>query len=105
MLRWNKHTDAALLTFFDVNMTAWNLAVDRHSREQLFVNAVYNLQRLKTTFTPSEKLDVIVSMFKAITKDTSTGNHTWCMDSLLPVCMYVVVRARVPQLGAELSML
>ena len=27
----------------------------------------------------------------------------WSMDALLPVTMYVVVRARVPQLGAELA--
>jgi len=105
ILRWNKHTDAALLTFFDVEISVWELPDDRRSRDQLFVQAIYTLQRLKTTFTPVEKLDVIVEMFKAITAETGTSKHTWSMDSLLPVCMYVVVRARVLQLGAELAML
>jgi len=79
--------------------------VERRSRDQLFVSAIYSLQRLKTTFTPVEKLDVIVETFKAITAEAGTSGHTWSMDSLLPVCMYVVVRARVLQLGAELAML
>ena len=42
-------------------------------------------------------------LFKAITE--SREGVTWSMDTLLPVCMYVVVRARVLQLGAELAML
>lgn len=105
ILRWNRHSDAALLTFFDVDISLWEQPEDPRSRDQLFLDAVYALQRLKTTFTPVEKLEVIVQMFKAITEETVTGNHTWSMDSLLPVCMYVVVRARVLQLGAELSML
>jgi len=115
MLRWNKHTDAALLTFFDVDASVCDelLSVDRnsagtsrrHGRDELFLDAVYSLQRLKTTFTPAEKLDVIVGMFKAITRETGAASHTWSMDSLLPVCMFVVVRARVLQLGAELAML
>ena len=42
-------------------------------------------------------------MFRDIT--SSHPELTWSMDALLPVCMYVVVRARVLQLGAELAML
>ena len=42
-------------------------------------------------------------MFRDIT--SSHPEVTWSMDALLPVCMYVVVRARVLQLGAELAML
>ena len=97
MLRWNKHTDAALLTFFDVDASVCDelLSVDRdsagtsrrHGRDELFLDAVYSLQRLKTTFTPAEKLDVIVGMFKAITRETGAASHTWSMDSLLPVSL------------------
>jgi len=104
--RWNKHTDAALLTFFDVDFSTWDLKLDRRSRDTTFLQAIYTLQRLKTTFTPAEKLDVIVDMFKAITneKESAGGSFTWNMDVLLPVCMYIVVRARVLQLGAELQL-
>jgi len=67
------------------------------------LEAIHTLQQLKTTFTPVQKLAVVGDMFKAITE--SREGVTWSMDTLLPVCMYVVVRARVLQLGAELAML
>ena len=28
--------------------------------------------------------------------------HRWCMDDLFPVFMYIVVRARIQHLGAEI---
>jgi len=103
--RWNKHTDAALLTFFDVDINAWQLQIDRRSRDSVFLEAIYNLQRLKTTFTPAEKLEVIVSVFKCLASGKNgVVNVTLNMDMLLPVCMYIIVRARVLQLGAELHM-
>jgi hypothetical protein len=72
-------------------------------RDQHFLAAIHTLQQLKTTFTPGQKLGVIGDMFRAVTG--SSQGVTWSMDILLPVCMYVVVRARVLQLGAELAML
>ena len=72
-------------------------------RDRHFLAAIHTLQQLKTTFTPVQKLAVVGDMFKAITE--SREGVTWSMDTLLPVCMYVVVRARVLQLGAELAML
>ena len=86
LLRWNKHSDAALLAFFDVDVSVWEGAsTSRRSREELFKDAAFALQRLKTTFVPAEKVEVIISMFKAITEQTGAGNHTWNTDSLLPV--------------------
>ena len=72
-------------------------------RDKHFISAINDLQLIKTTFTPETKLGVILSMFKSITSTNSS--LVWSMDALLPVCMYVVVRARVLQLGAELAML
>ena len=72
-------------------------------RDKHFLSAINSLQLIKTTFTPETKLGVILSMFKSITSTNSS--LVWSMDALLPVCMYVVVRARVLQLGAELAML
>ncbi len=54
-----------------------------------FIQAIYTLQRLKTTFTPAEKLDVIVDVFNAITNEKGESGagrgFTWNMDVLLPV--------------------
>ena len=102
ILRWNKHPDAMLLTFLDVDRQFLLEEGPRH-RDRHFLSAIHTLQQLKTTFTPVQKLAVVGDMFKAITE--SREGVTWSMDTLLPVCMYVVVRARVLQLGAELAML
>ena len=91
-----------LLTFLDVDRQFLLEEGPRH-RDRHFLSAIHTLQQLKTTFTPVQKLAVVGDMFKAITE--SREGVTWSMDTLLPVCMYVVVRARVLQLGAELAML
>ena len=75
--------------------------------EQYF-SAVETLQQLKTTFTPYEKLDVLLETFKEINQigqDTCGSSHCWSMDDLFPVFQYVVVRARILQLGAEIHMI
>ena len=102
ILRWNKHSDSMLLTFLDVD-NQFVLEEGPRQRDRHFLEAIHTLQQLKTTFTPVQKLAVVGDMFKAITE--SREGVTWSMDTLLPVCMYVVVRARVLQLGAELAML
>ena len=91
-----------LLTFLDVD-SQFLMEEGPRQRDRHFLSAIHTLQQLKTTFTPVQKLAVVGDMFKAITE--SREGVTWSMDTLLPVCMYVVVRARVLQLGAELAML
>ena len=91
-----------LLTFLDVD-SQFLVEEGPRQRDRHFLPAIHTLQQLKTTFTPVQKLAVVGDMFKAIT--LSREGVTWSMDTLLPVCMYVVVRARVLQLGAELAML
>ena len=91
-----------LLQFLDVD-TQFVQEEGPRQRDRHFLAAIHTLQQLKTTFTPVQKLAVVGDMFKAITE--SREGVTWSMDTLLPVCMYVVVRARVLQLGAELAML
>ena len=108
ILRWNKHPDSTLLIFLDVDPQFYleELSTFRpreSQRDRHFLPAIHTLQQLKTTFTPTQKLVVIGDMFRAITE--SSKSVTWSMDTLLPVCMYVVVRARLLQLGAELAML
>jgi len=104
ILRWNKHPDETLLIFLDVDQRLYqNQSHSIRDKDRHFLDAINTLQQIKTMFTPKHKLEVVLEMFKAITS-TSTS-ITWSMDTLLPVCMYVVVRARVLQLGAELAML
>jgi len=104
ILRWNKHPDETLLIFLDVDQRLYqNQSHSIRDKDRHFLSAINTLQQIKTMFTPKHKLEVVLAMFKAIT-GTSTS-ITWSMDTLLPVCMYVVVRARVLQLGAELAML
>ena len=101
--RWNKHPDKALLTFLDVDQRLMSDIYHDWIRDHHFLASVASLQQISSVATPEAKLEAILAMFRDIT--TSNTAVTWSMDALLPVCMYVMVRARVPQLGAELAML
>jgi amyotrophic lateral sclerosis 2 protein len=86
LLRWNRHPDLTLLTFFEVDFSLWELGgLERRGRDQLFAPAIHTLQQLKTTFSPQDKLEVVVQTFRAITAQAETANQTWSMDALLPV--------------------
>lgn len=72
----------------------------------MFTKAVEILQQLKTTFSPFEKLLVIRQTFQnmtAVAKHQLHPEYGWTMDDLLPVFMFVVVRARILQLGSEIQ--
>lgn len=61
---------------------------------------------MKTTFSPIEKLFVIKQTFQkmTVTVERQLGqNYRWNMDDLFPGFLYVVVRARILQLGSELD--
>jgi len=106
ILRWNRHSDLSLLTFLEVEPSFQRHSLTSTARDKHFLTAIHCLQRLKTTFSPCDKLQVVVEMFRDITSQgrEGGGQFTWSMDALLPVCMYVVVRAKILHLGAELSM-
>lgn len=56
-----------------------------------------SLYSCSTTFTPSDKLVVIHKTFEELTQEVDSmldGHFLWCMDDLLPLFIYVVVRAR-----------
>uniref|UniRef100_A0A6Q2YD50 VPS9 domain-containing protein n=1 Tax=Esox lucius TaxID=8010 RepID=A0A6Q2YD50_ESOLU len=81
VLRLNKQPDMALLAFLGVQ---------------------------HTTFTPSDKLQVIQLTFEEITKEVMSSlkdNFLWSMDDLFPVFLYVVLRARIRNLGSEVSLI
>ena len=56
------------------------------------VTAVETLQQLKTTFTPFEKLEVLVEVFKEINEIGQLiggSDFCWSMDNLFPVFVYI----------------
>ena len=121
ILKWNKHPDIALLTFLDVSQKFWTGLEDDNAgvgvgggrpislvKDAHFVSAVETLQRVKTEFTPREKLSVILATFRevnACAQRLCGPAFTWSMDELFPVFQYVVVRARILQLGAEIHLI
>ena len=103
IVKWNKHSDLALLTFLGVDQKFWAFSINNEDdqakrgsisqiRDFHFNPAIETLQRIKTKFTPEEKINVILDTFKEVNK---VGHqHCWSMDDLFPVFQYIVVRAR-----------
>lgn len=57
-----------------------------------------------TTFTPSDKLQVIQLTFEDITQEVLSllkQDFLWSMDDLFPVFLYVVLRARSAHSGTD----
>ncbi|XP_047544679.1 alsin [Vanessa atalanta] len=112
LLKWNKQPDITLMAFLGIDQKFWATNQNHQSsppfspmKEQLFNEAVETLQQLKTTFSPIEKLLVIRSTFQKMTTavQQELGQHyLWSMDELFPVFHFVVVRARILQLGSEI---
>ncbi|XP_061685689.1 alsin isoform X3 [Syngnathoides biaculeatus] len=119
VLRLNKQPDLALLAFLGVQQKFWpvsvsmpapaeNLQVLSTTKDTCFASAVETLQQISTTFTPSDKLHVIQLTFEEITKEVqSLLKHVflWSMDDLFPVFLYVVLRARIRNLGSEVNLI
>ncbi|XP_053493319.1 alsin [Ictalurus furcatus] len=117
VLRLNKQPDLALLAFLGVQQKFWPVAVTAHEEQQqvlpstkdaCFASAVETLQQISTTFTPSDKLQVIQLTFEEITQEVLTllkQDFLWSMDDLFPVFLYVVLRARIRNLGSEVSLI
>ncbi|XP_068185150.1 alsin-like isoform X2 [Antennarius striatus] len=117
IIRLNKQPDQSLLHFLGVQEKFWPVwmsilgekkQIVSSSKDACFVSAVETLQQISTTFTPSDKLIVIQKTFEELTQEVKPmldGNFLWCMDDLLPLFLYVVIRARIRNLGAEVSMI
>lgn len=125
VLRLNKQPDLALLAFLGVQQKFWpvsmpvlgeKLQVLSNTKNICFASAVETLQQISTTFTPSDKLQVIKLTFEEITQEVQAllkQNFLWSMDDLFPVFLYVVLRARqaldhtnrIRNLGSEVSLI
>uniref|UniRef100_A0A8C7K200 Alsin Rho guanine nucleotide exchange factor ALS2 n=1 Tax=Oncorhynchus kisutch TaxID=8019 RepID=A0A8C7K200_ONCKI len=99
VLRLNKQPDLGLLAF---------LGVLPSTKNACFASAVKTLQQISTTFTPSDKLQVIQRTFEELNQEVQAlleGNFLLSMDDLLPLFLYVVLRARMRNLAAEVSLI
>ncbi|XP_056156900.1 alsin [Lampris incognitus] len=121
VLRLNKQADLALLAFLGVQQKFWPVSVpaslsalgDKQqvlssTKDVCFASAVETLQQISTTFTPSDKLQVIQLTFEEITQEVLSllkQDFLWSMDDLFPVFLYVVLRARIRNLGSEVSLI
>lgn len=117
VLRLNKQPDLALLAFLGVQQKFWPVTVTIHGEKQqvlsstkdaCFASAVETLQQISTTFTPSDKLQVIQLTFEEITQEVLAllkQDFLWSMDDLFPVFLFVVLRARIRNLGSEVSLI
>ncbi|KAJ8410132.1 hypothetical protein AAFF_G00211730 [Aldrovandia affinis] len=117
VLRLNKQPDLALLAFLGVQQKFWPVSISvlgekmqilSSSKDACFASAVETLQQISTTFTPSDKLQVIQLTFEEITQEVLAllkEDFLWSMDDLFPVFLYVVLRARIRNLGSEVNLI
>ncbi|KAM9123499.1 alsin [Pangshura tecta] len=117
VLRLNKQSDTALLSFLGVQLKFWPVTVSilgeskkviPNTKDVCFASAVECLQQISTTFTPSDKLKVIQQTFEEISQsvlETLQEDFLWSMDDLFPVFLYVVLRARIRNLGSEVHLI
>uniref|UniRef100_A0A3B4BG27 VPS9 domain-containing protein n=1 Tax=Periophthalmus magnuspinnatus TaxID=409849 RepID=A0A3B4BG27_9GOBI len=104
VLRLNKQADLALLAFLGVQKF-WPVVLST-TKDTCFASAVETLQQI-TTFTPSDKLQLIQLTFEEITQEVQAllqQDFLWSMDELFPVFLYVVLRA-IRNLGSEVSLI
>ncbi|XP_062978744.1 ALS2 C-terminal-like protein [Elgaria multicarinata webbii] len=108
--------DVKLLEFLEVQRHFWplkDLTLTNNQRRSLvkdrcFLSATECLQKLITTVDPREKLDILQKTYEEIEKTINRvlgKEYSLPMDDLLPLLMYVVTRASIQHLGAEIHMI
>ncbi|KAM6283109.1 ALS2 C-terminal-like protein [Porphyrio hochstetteri] len=108
--------DIKLLEFLDVQKHLWplkDLTLTTNQRRSLikdkcFLSATECLQKLITTVDPREKLVILQKTYEEIENTVSRvveKDYKLPMDDLLPLLMYVVSRAKIQHLGAEIHLI
>lgn len=108
LMEWNKLSDRSLMGILSVDKKFFNLddCINLSDENSAFVEAIETLQQIKSMFLPIEKLIVIrntVEKMTPVAQELLGNAYVWNMDDLFPLFLYVVVRARIPDLGAELE--
>uniref|UniRef100_A0A8C5PBD3 ALS2 C-terminal like n=2 Tax=Leptobrachium leishanense TaxID=445787 RepID=A0A8C5PBD3_9ANUR len=113
IVRLGTLTDTKLLEFLDVQRQLWPLkdikltANQRYSivRHKCFHSATECLQKITTVMDPRQKLEIILKTYAEIEKTVLRvvdKDYKLPMDDLLPLLIYVVSRAGIQRLGAEI---
>uniref|UniRef100_A0A6I8NKY3 VPS9 domain-containing protein n=1 Tax=Ornithorhynchus anatinus TaxID=9258 RepID=A0A6I8NKY3_ORNAN len=108
--------DTRLLRFLHVQKRLWplkdlTLTTDQRRslvRDECFLSATECLQKMIATVDPREKLDILEETYGEIEATVSRvlgRDHKLPMDDLLPLLIYVVSRARIQHLGAEIHLI
>ncbi|XP_023603297.1 ALS2 C-terminal-like protein [Myotis lucifugus] len=101
--------DTQLLEHLDVQRQLWpreDLTLTTNQRHSL-VSATECLQKIIITVDPREKQEALERTYEEIEATVSQAlgqEHKLPMDDLLPLLIYVVSRARIQHLGAELHL-
>ncbi|XP_029444135.1 ALS2 C-terminal-like protein isoform X2 [Rhinatrema bivittatum] len=109
-------SDTKLLEFLEVQKHLWPLkdlrltTNQRYSliKDRCFLSATECLQKIITTVDPREKLDILLKTHEEIETTVSRvmeKEYKLPMDDLLPLLVYVVSRARIQRLGAEIHLI
>ncbi|BFZ15627.1 hypothetical protein BsWGS_18666 [Bradybaena similaris] len=113
----NRQSDMGLMAYLGIEQRFWLmedlLQQDKSHKlstikDVCYAQAVDTLQQLSTAFSPIEKLKIIEQTFNEITKTVALSmkdDHMWCMDDLFPIFQFVVVRAKIHHLCAEIHMI
>ncbi|NWI66545.1 AL2CL protein, partial [Todus mexicanus] len=102
--------DIKLLEFLDVQKHNSFSPFQRRSliKDKCFLSATECLQKLITTVDPREKLLILQKTYEEIESTVSRvveKDYKLPMDDLLPLLMYVVSRAKIQHLGAEIHLI
>ncbi|XP_039609994.1 ALS2 C-terminal-like protein isoform X2 [Polypterus senegalus] len=109
-------SDTKLLEFLDVQKHLWPLtdlhltASKRYSlvKDQCFLSAIKCLQNISMTANPQLKLTTLLRTLEEIEKSVAwvlNRDYKLPMDDLLPLLVYVVSRAKIQHLGAEIHLI
>ncbi|NXC91996.1 AL2CL protein, partial [Cercotrichas coryphoeus] len=109
-------SDIQLLEFLDVQKHLWplkDLTLTSNQRRSLvkdkcFLSATECLQKLITTVDPREKLEILRKTYEELEQTVSRlleKEFRLPMDDLLPLLMFVVSRAKIQHLGAEIHLI
>uniref|UniRef100_A0A8C3TY89 ALS2 C-terminal like n=1 Tax=Catharus ustulatus TaxID=91951 RepID=A0A8C3TY89_CATUS len=109
-------SDIQLLEFLDVQKHLWplkDLTLTSNQRRSLvkdkcFLSATECLQKLITTVDPREKLEILRKTYEELERTVSRlleQEFRLPMDDLLPLLMFVVSRAKIQHLGAEIHLI
>ncbi|XP_039221187.1 ALS2 C-terminal-like protein isoform X2 [Crotalus tigris] len=109
-------SDVTLLEYLEVQRHFWplkDLSLSSNQRQSLvkdqcFLSATECLQKLITTVDPQEKLDILQKTYEEIEETINQllgKEYNLPMDDFLPLLVYVVTRARIQHLGAEIHLI